>query len=111
MTEEKRIILNGENHIVVISDEPEALLAAKAAGRAAVAVDTSMHGGWIPGVSYVIPDFSYASDELAELVLRRQGHQRRRRVAQQADGGGDSALPQGHAFADAGHPQHVRPVF
>ena len=42
MTEEKRIILNGENHIVVISDEPEALLAAKAAGRAVVAVDASL---------------------------------------------------------------------
>ena len=71
MTKEKHIIVEGECHTVVFSDETEALLAAKAAGRAAVAVDTSMHGGWIPGVSYVIPDFSYASDELAELVLRR----------------------------------------
>ena len=71
MTKEKHIIVEGECHTVVFSDETEALLAAKAAGRAAVAVDASMHGGWIPGVSYVIPDFSYASDELAELVLRR----------------------------------------
>ena len=48
MTKEKHIIVEGECHTVVFSDETEALLAAKAAGRAAVAVDASMHGGWIP---------------------------------------------------------------
>ena len=94
MTEEKRIILNGESHIVVISDEPEALLAAKAAGRAVVAVDASLGtaamagsedalsmagskdipglpGEALRGVSYAVPDFADATEELAELVLRR----------------------------------------
>ena len=85
MTEEKRIILNGESHIVVISDEPEALLAAKAAGRAVVAVDASLGtaamagskdipglpGDALRGVSYAVPDFADATEELADLVLRR----------------------------------------
>ena len=72
MTEEKRIILNGESHIVVISDEPEALLAAKAAGRAVVAVDASLGTAAMAGsVSYAVPDFADATEELAELVLRR----------------------------------------
>ncbi len=88
MTEEKQIALNGERHIVVISDEPQALLAAKAAGRAVVAVDASLGaeiqpemtdgleerkgpGEVLRGIPYVVPDFADATKELAELVLRR----------------------------------------
>ena len=38
MVIEYSIVLDGRSHPVVISDEPEALLAAKAAGRAIIGV-------------------------------------------------------------------------
>ena len=39
MVIEYSIVLDGRSHPVVISDEPEALLAAKAAGRAIIGVE------------------------------------------------------------------------
>lgn len=69
---ERRITLEGEDHIVLISDEPEALLAAKAAGRAVVGVERpEADSRFMEGIFYVVPSVEAATDELAELVLRR----------------------------------------
>ena len=63
--------LEGRSHPVVISDEPEALLAAKAAGRAIIGVENDGNKWNITCAHYIIPDFTSATRELAELVLRR----------------------------------------
>lgn len=71
MVIEYTIVLDGQSHPVIISDEPEALLAAKAAGRAIIGVEddgNKWNMNWIP---YVIPGFQDAGKELAELILRR----------------------------------------
>ena len=68
---ERRITLEGEDHIVLISDEPEALLAAKAAGRAVVGVERpEADSRFMEGIFYVVPSVEAATDELAELVRR-----------------------------------------
>ena len=55
MVTERSICLDGKTCTAVISDEPEALLAAKAAGRAVVGVESERTGIWelkgIPGAS------------------------------------------------------------
>ena len=71
MVIEYSIVLDGRSHPVVISDEPEALLAAKAAGRAIIGVEGNGNKWSIACAHYIIPDFMSASRELAELVLRR----------------------------------------
>ena len=71
MVIEYSIALDGRSHPVVISDEPEALLAAKAAGRAIIGVEGNGNKWNITCAHYIIPDFMSASRELAELVLRR----------------------------------------
>ena len=71
MVMEYNISLEGRSHPVVISDEPEALLAAKAAGRAIIGVEGNGNKWNITCAHYIIPDFMSASRELAELVLRR----------------------------------------
>lgn len=71
MVIEYRIQLDGVSHPVIISDEPEALLAAQAAGRAIIGVQGDGNKWYLKGVSYVIPGFEDASRELAQLVLRR----------------------------------------
>ena len=89
MTEEKQILVEGRPCTLIISDEPQAILAAKAAGRAVLAVDPSAldpgaaasaaapraEGAaardWLSGIPYVVPSFEDADDVLAELVLRR----------------------------------------
>ena len=71
MVIEYSIVLDGRSHPVVISDEPEALLAAKAAGRAIIGVEVNGNKWNITCAHYIIPDFMSASRELAELVLRR----------------------------------------
>ena len=71
MVIEYSIVLDGRSHPVVISDEPEALLAAKAAGRAIIGVEGNGNKWNITCAHYIIPDFMSASRELAELVLRR----------------------------------------
>ncbi|GEM_PF-85922 len=83
-------VLAGEiRHTVIISDEPEALLAAKAAGRAVIGVEPcgAAEGevGTEPGeksapapgrirpdiARYIVPGWEFVSEELAELVLLR----------------------------------------
>ncbi|MEQ2426204.1 GNAT family N-acetyltransferase [Enterocloster hominis (ex Hitch et al. 2024)] len=71
MVMEYNISLEGRSHPVVISDEPEALLAAKAAGRAIIGVENDGNKWNITCAHYIIPDFTSATRELAELVLRR----------------------------------------
>lgn len=71
MVIEYKIPLGGESHPVIISDEPSALLAAKAAGRAFIGVETDGNKWDIRCARYVIPGFEDANRELAELVLRR----------------------------------------
>ena len=71
MVIEYSIVLDGRSHPVVISDEPEALLAAKAAGRAIIGVEGNGNKWNITCAHYIIPDFMSASRELGELVLRR----------------------------------------
>lgn len=71
MIMEYNISLEGRSHPVVISDEPEALLAAKAAGRAIIGVENDGNKWNITCAHYIIPDFTSATRELAELVLRR----------------------------------------
>lgn len=62
---------------VVISDEPEALLAASAAGRAVVGVEKmppegrEMSGNGVIYAPYIAPGWEYATAELAELAARR----------------------------------------
>ncbi|MGN0372930.1 MAG: GNAT family N-acetyltransferase [Enterocloster sp.] len=71
---EKKVFLQGSWHTVVISDEYQALQAAKAAGRAIIGVDGqegSAGSCMVTGIPYMIPSFEYATGELAELVLRR----------------------------------------
>lgn len=72
MVTERSIRLNGTTCTAVISDQPEALLAAKAAGRAVVGVESGNSEIWaMKGIPYVIPDIEDATDELLELVIRR----------------------------------------
>ena len=71
MVTERSICLDGKTCTAVISDEPEALLAAKAAGRAIIGVENDGNKWNITCAHYIIPDFTSATRELAELVLRR----------------------------------------
>lgn len=78
MVKEIQVRGEGFDTTVVISDEPEALLAAQAAGRAVVGVEEMPPGGgremsgqglaWVP---YIAPGWEYATYELAELAARR----------------------------------------
>lgn len=54
---------------ILISDEPTALLAAKAAKRAVVGY--SPDGGYLPGVDYVVEDLDSADEEFLERAARR----------------------------------------
>ena len=57
MVTERSICLDGKTCTAVISDQPEALLAAKAAGRAVVGVESGNSEIWaMKGIPYVIPD-------------------------------------------------------
>ena len=82
MVKQIQVRVEGICTTVVISDEPEALLAAKAAGRAIIGVEE--HGGeeWngqeraksTDGslcAPYIAPGWEYATVELAELAARR----------------------------------------
>ena len=72
MTKERRIRIDGTDHRLLISDEPQALLAAKAAGRAVLGVENAVQGDWsLRGIPYVVPGWEYDTEELEELILRR----------------------------------------
>lgn len=63
--------LDGKYYPVIISDEPEALLAAKAAGRAIIGVDRDGNNWNLECAPYIIYEFEDATRELCGLVLRR----------------------------------------
>lgn len=71
MVREMEVRVDNQPHTVVISDEPEALLAAKAAGRAIIGVETEPDGARLAVARYIIPGWEFATGELADLVLRR----------------------------------------
>ena len=87
MVREIEVLAEEIRHTVIISDEPEALLAAKAAGRAVIGVEPcgAAEGEAEPGMTlapapgrinpdiarYIVPGWEFATEELAELVLRR----------------------------------------
>lgn len=72
MTEERTIRIDGTDHRLLISDEPQALLAAKAAGRAVLGVEDPAQSVWkLRGIPYVVPGWQCDTEELEELVLRR----------------------------------------
>lgn len=69
MTDQHQVLIDGKTYGITVSDEREALLAAKAAGRAFVAVGTQMFSGI--GVEYAVESFDAANEEYLERVLRR----------------------------------------
>lgn len=70
MTEEREIIIEGTGYPVVISDEKEALLAAKAAGRALVGLQTGEEADMWPA-SYVVESLEDLDAVYLEQVVRR----------------------------------------
>lgn len=71
MVVERSVLIEDNSYIAVISDEPKALLAAKAAGRAVVGVEREGSLWRFKGVPYVVPSLDDATPELLELVMRR----------------------------------------
>ena len=72
MKQERTLLIEGKKHTLLISDEPQALLEAQASGRAVLGCMSSDQNTWnLKGIPYVIPSMEYATDELAELILRR----------------------------------------
>lgn len=71
MTVLRRILTEGTEYEVVISDERETLLAAKAAGRVAVGLaDGAQSGTWLP-VSYLLEAADEIEDAQLERIVRR----------------------------------------
>ena len=71
MVKEMEICVDGLRRTIVISDEPEALLAAKADGRAIIGVEQKAGGAPLPAARYIVPGWEFVTEELADLVLRR----------------------------------------
>ena len=78
MKQERTLLIEGRKYRLLISDEPQALLEAKASGRAVLGcmssgkTDEKATDSWdLKGIPYVIPSIEYATDELTELILRR----------------------------------------
>lgn len=85
MVREIEVLAEEVRHTVIISDEPWALLAAKAAGRAVIGVEPGEEAEGEAGqrlasaplpiapelTRYIVPGWEYVTEELAELVLRR----------------------------------------
>ena len=65
MDMECRVLIQGQEYSVFISDEPQALLAASAAGRAVIGVEGNCSGRMLPGADCVVPAFEDATPELA----------------------------------------------
>lgn len=73
MIQERRIWIEGREYRLLISDEPQALLAAQAAGRAVLGVEDPAAEKWtIRGIPYVVPGWEEITEELEEMVLRRR---------------------------------------
>lgn len=73
MIQERRIWIEGTEYRLLISDEPQALLAAQAAGRAVLGVEDPAAEKWtMRGIPYVVPGWEEITEELEEMVLRRR---------------------------------------
>lgn len=70
MREERTVIVEGRPYTVVLSDEREALLAAEAAGRASVAVESS-RGEFLPA-PFALERIEDGDPEFLERVVRRK---------------------------------------
>ena len=71
MKTERMIQLNGEVHSVLISDEPEALQAARAAGRAFVGLWHRKQNADLSAAEYLVEHLEDADEEYLEQVVRR----------------------------------------
>ncbi|WP_432629874.1 GNAT family N-acetyltransferase [Brotaphodocola sp.] len=69
MTRQHELLIDGSLYGITVSDEREALLTAKAVGRAFVAVGDEMFSGI--GVEYAVESFEAVDEEYLERVLRR----------------------------------------
>lgn len=69
MTRQHELLIDGNLYGITVSDEREALLTAKAVGRAFVAVGDEMVSGI--GVEYAVESFEAVDEEYLERVLRR----------------------------------------
>lgn len=69
MTRQHKLLIDGNLYGITVSDEREALLTAKAVGRAFVAVGDEMFSGI--GVEYAVESFEAVDEEYLERVLRR----------------------------------------
>ena len=63
MVKEMEICVDGLRRTIVISDEPEALLAAKAAGRAIIGVEQKAGGASLPAARYIVPGWEFVTEE------------------------------------------------
>lgn len=69
MTRQHELLIDGSLYGITVSDEREALLTAKAVGRAFVAVGDEMFSGI--GVEYAVESFEAVDEEYLERVIRR----------------------------------------
>lgn len=69
MTRQHELLIDGNLYGITVSDEREALLTAKAVGRAFVAVGDEMFSGI--GVEYAVESFEAVDEEYLERVIRR----------------------------------------
>lgn len=71
MTYEREIQIEGTYYNVVISDDPATLLAAKAAGRVAVALLSQQEGQDLSSAEYAVERLEAADNKYLEQVVRR----------------------------------------
>jgi len=71
MTKEYQVMIEGQQHKVIVSDETEALLAARAAGKASVGLWKKDWGQDLSGAKYLIESLEDLSREYLEQVARR----------------------------------------
>ena len=69
MTRQHELLIDGNLYGITVSDEREALLTAKAVGRAFVAVGDEMFSGI--SVEYAVESFEAVDEKYLERVLRR----------------------------------------
>lgn len=72
MLEKRSIIIEGKEYQVILSDQKEALLAARAAGRAFVGVLTSEGDQDLSPAQYLVENVEDADDRFLERIVRRK---------------------------------------
>ena len=88
MKQERALLIEGRKYTLLISDEPQALLEAKASGRAVLGcmssgkTDEKATDSWdLNGIPYVIPSIEYATDELKKMrrIYRKKNMGRKKK--------------------------------